>query len=50
VWLWFKSPQDEFAAGMMRTFEPPHWQLFFIGKIKSRPLRGIGEDVGALWR
>src|SRR5690606_34799975 len=24
VWLWFRSPHDEPAAGMMRTSEPPH--------------------------
>jgi hypothetical protein len=24
MWLWFKSPRDERAASMMRTFESPH--------------------------
>src|SRR5262249_54935027 len=24
VWLWFRSPHCELAAGMMRTSEPPH--------------------------
>jgi hypothetical protein len=25
VWLWFRSPQCELAATMLRTSEPPHW-------------------------
>src|SRR3984885_9994401 len=24
VWLWFRSPHNEFAASLMRTSEPPH--------------------------
>src|SRR5262249_36524696 len=39
VWLWFRSPHCELAAGTMRTSEPPHQTRFSPGQISARTAR-----------
>src|SRR5258708_35845940 len=38
VWLWFRSPHFGLAARMMRTSEPPHWDIRALSQtVAGRP-------------
>ena len=45
MWLWFRSPHCELAAGMMRTSEPPHEQQ----SLANGPLTPTFANVPPKW-